>query len=414
MTQAIQEDIHRATAAAFESGPAFRRLCAEERAAGLGAALQSLLPGDSERGAQARARCAESSMLHPTMIDWALRTSIPPTETLKSLARTLPESGASEALSAPPSLGVVVLAGNVFTACIRALAFPLLAGVPTIIKASSRDGALPLLLKDAWAEAMPQHDGALEVITFSGADETLMSKLLAQSELVIAYGSDHSLRSLREQTPISATFVGHGHGLGAAYLPAESLHDEAEAIGLTRLLARDIAAYDQRGCLSPHAVIVQNGGAITPAEFALLLARHGLSELGREMPRGALPRDIAAQQLQWRGVAAAQGALHEGDGFATSFERGSALRLSPGWRNVQVLSCDDVPALHQILSPLGRHLKALSVRASIQDRRRLAQSLPASLCPRVTAVGEMQTPAFSATADGLSPWLGVQRWIDLG
>jgi hypothetical protein len=348
------------------------------------------------------------------MVDWALRTSIPPRDTLIGLVQTLPESGALEAIVAPPPLGVVILAGNVFTACIRAIAFPLLVGVPVIVKVSSSDDALPLLLREAWCEALPECADALQVVSFPGADEELMGKLLTRSDLVMAYGSDHSLRSLRSLTPTGSTFVGHGHGLGALFVPASALPDEASSITLTRALALDIAAYDQRGCFSPHAIIVEDGGAIQPQKLAEILAKHGLSEVGLNMPRGAIPQDVAAQQLQWRGVAAARGALFEGDGFSVSFEGNDALRLSPGWRNVQVVSCADKVSLYERLAPLGHHLKVLGVAASMAARRRLARGLPQSLCPRITNAGTMQIPGFTALADGLSPWLGLQRWIELG
>ncbi len=112
-------------------------------------------------------------------------------------------------------------------------------------------------------------------------------------------------------------------------------------------------------------------------------------------------------------MGATRGELFEGDGYAVSFEGDAPLRLSPGHRNVSVLTCADEEDLGRVLAPLGMHLKALGVAAAVGTRRAIARRLPSPLAPRVSDVGQMQTPGLQSLADGQSPWLGLVRFTQV-
>jgi hypothetical protein len=351
------------------------------------------------------------------MVDWALRTNVATAtpDALFTLLRTRRGPLAEPRnLASPPRLVVVWLAGNVFTASLRGLFLPLLAGAPVVAKASSRDDVFPRLLAQVLEEVDPPLAGSLAVVVFEGGNEQVQDALLTQSDAVAVYGSDATLASIRARIPSTTQFIPHGHGLGAVYLPSDALEDERAARRAAEQVALDVAAFDQRGCLSPHAVWVERGAGADARTFARLLAEHGLKPLARSLPRGALPTSAGAAQLQWRGVAAARGELFEGDGYATSYEGESSLRLSPGWRNVSVLDCGGPDDLARRLQPLGHHLKAIGVGGRLEHRTRVARRLPAPLAPRISAIGEMQTPPMDSLADGESPWAGLTRWIEIG
>ena len=53
-----------------------------------------------------------------------------------------------------------------------------------------------------------------------------------------------------------------------------------------------MALYDQQGCLSPQLIYVEEGGAVTPKEFAALLAT-GLAHWHTELPRGPVPPEVS-------------------------------------------------------------------------------------------------------------------------
>jgi len=373
----------------------------------LSRAAADLANAETDIGREGRKLLIRSTGLSAEMIDWGLSTACGNASrgALHTLSHSLrPPEGSVVSRGRLVSL---VLSGNVFTASLRAVVLPLLARIPVVAKASSRDDVFPRLLKGAIEARSPELAASYEVITFRGGETSLEDALFAQADVVSAYGSDATLAEIRGRLPATTTFVPHGHGLGVIWIPAGALDRD----GLADRVALDVAAYDQRGCLSPHAIWV--GGAADEARtFAARLAG-SLEELRTSLPRGALPVERGAQQLQWRGVAAARGDLFEGDGFAVSFEGDAPLRLSPGYRNVSVLSCVDEEDLGRRLLPLGVHLKALGVAADAGARRVLARHLPAPLAPRVSEVGTMQTPPLTSLSDGMSPWTGLVRFTQV-
>jgi hypothetical protein len=312
----------------------------------------------------------------------------------------------------PARLAGFVLAGNVFTAAIRPLAWALALRVPVIVKPSSGDEGLAELFAIALAEADAELGEAIALFRFARAESAMLAALSGRCDVLHAWGGDHSIAAIRAALPASTAFVAHGHGLGAVFVPASALatHDDAERIG--RAIALDVALYDQRGCLSPHVVLVEPGGAIGAVDFARVLSERSLAEIAQTIPRGALPLAIGAAQVQWRGVGALHGELFEGSTWAVSHEGKHPLRVSPGWRNVAVYDCD-ASALGERLAPWGAHLKALGIAAPGERRAALASSLPAPLAPRVSDVGEMQTPDLLASADGEPPWTGLVRALDV-
>lgn len=402
------EEVRRRSAVVESTANALREMEEAHVVAAIAGAAAALAEGGSALGREARSRLAESTGLSPEMVDWGLTTSCGGV-TPGALRRLIGKAnGPPGTVATRARLAAVILSGNVFSASLRAVVLPLLARVPVVAKASSRDDAFPRLFRRAIEESSPELAASLDVLTFRGGETALEDALFAQADVVAAYGSDATLADVRGRLPATTAFVPHGHGLGVIWVPGEQLERPGD---LEARIALDVAAYDQRGCLSPHAIWT-SASPDDARRFAERLARE-LDEVGRRLPRGSLPLEHGAQQLQWRGVAAARGDLFEGDGFAVSFEGEGPLRLSPGYRNVSVLLCADEEELGRRLLPLGMHLKALGVCGEDDARRGLAARLPAPLAPRVSEIGTMQTPPLDGLADGASPLAGLLRWIQV-
>jgi hypothetical protein len=380
----------------------------------LSSACRAIGDSTSPAGRDAPKVLAEATGLSQPMVEWALRTAVCSVdeEALSAVLATLPDAsgldGRPAVVARPVRLTVVILAGNVFTASLKAIALPLLAQSPVLAKVSSREDVFPRILRRALTDADRDVAECFDLLTFEGGDEELEGALFQQADVVSAFGGDGTLASIRARLGGTTTFVPHGHGLGAVFVPASALDREDELELLVEEIALDVAAYDQRGCLSPHTVFVERGARVSGRDVAHALAAHGLDTIARRLPRGELPFEAAATQIQWRGVAAARGELFEGDGYAVACETQNP-RLSPGYRNVSVLEIADEAALHHWLLPYGMHLKALGVAGGIDLRRGVAARLPPPLAPRVSQVGQMQTPPFGSIADGSLPWTGLVR-----
>ncbi len=377
------------------AGAALVGLPVEARAAAIAAAC-ARVRAEVQRGALGDALAA-SSGLSVEGVRWGIEStlSILEPEALAALA-----AGVTRGPQAPVT---VVLAGNVLTACARPLLLPLLAGVPVLAKASSKDDALARALSSALREVDARVGDACEVLSFAhgdaALDDALVRAALRDHGCVNVYGSDETVAAIEAAARAidpGARVIGHGHGLGLCYVARDAVSEATAAA-----VALDVCAYDQRGCLSPHAVYVEGSSG---APFAELL-HAALGEREAEMPRGAVPQEAAAQQLQWRGVAAAIGQLHASATHAVSYEGDGALRASPGYRNVAILDCPRGTAeLTERAHALGGHLKALGIAGSADTMGELA-----GLAPYVCPVSKMQSPGLTVELDGLPvmPSVGV-------
>jgi hypothetical protein len=355
----------------------------------------------------------ESTGLSPAMVEWGLYTTlstVQPTR-LRELAWTARTTTHCQPIA--HNLVAVVLAGNLFSAAVRALFLPLLAGASVIAKAANHDAVLPYALKRALDAADSGVGQRLEIVQFARKDTLATRALLAQADAVSAYGDDASLHELAKQRKRDARFIAHGHGVSAAFIGREQLATEHGARDAADRLALDVAAYDQRGCLSPHSVFVESGAAIDALAFARLLAHASLPLLAELLPAGERSMREQTAALQWQAVAAARGELFAAPEHAVSYERNLAARPSPGGRLISVHDCPTADALPQALSVFGAHLKCVGVSGTRAERQRIADRLHTSTGARVCRIGEMQTPAFDAYADGVPPLDGLLRFVDL-
>ncbi|MCA9580830.1 MAG: hypothetical protein KC416_03490 [Myxococcales bacterium] len=408
-TLATAETLQVAIDTARSAARPLQELPTEELLAILTEVLRDLGSRTSPGGMTLRRDLEQTTGLTSAMIEWALETTLAAhsPEALRTLARGFdhPHGGTRR----PATLHALVLSANVFTACISPIIWSLLARVPTVAKASSRDDTLPHAFVASIRRHGPHIARALQVATFPGGQGALEDILLSQAEAVSIYGHDHTLRTLSARVPPTATVIAHGQGLGVGLIPAGTLRGPAEAPRLADQIALDVAAYDQRGCLSPHAILVQRGNGLDAEQLAPFVF-DALARCAIKLPRGGLPREVAAAQLQWRGVAQARGTLLEGDGFAVSVEAGIPLRLSPGYRNIGLYNlAPGGDELRAHLTPFGTHLKALGVAGDDAVGQSIGDSLPPGLVPRISSLGSMQTPPVHGLVEGRMPWHGLLR-----
>jgi hypothetical protein len=377
------------------------------------AVSNQLIRGQAPLARALRHDLAESTQLHPAMVEWGLSSTLGSVQPavlrrLAVLARNAPN-----ALAAPHRLVAVVLAGNVFSAAVRALFLPLLAGANVIAKAAKHDDVLPRMIKRLLDDMDPAIGQRLAVVQFSRHDTAATAALLAHADAVSAYGDDSTLRHLAGQVPAGARFIPHGHGISAVYIGQEQLCSAAKARDIADRVALDVAAYDQHGCLSPHTVFVEAGAATDARSFARLLAHESLPLLAELLPRGEQSSAQHAAGLQWCAVAAARGELFASPEHAVSFEHDLSARPSPGGRMISVHSCAGPDALRRKLEAFGPQLKSLGVAGPHAERVRIATSLRTVSTARVCRVGEMQTPPFDAYADGRPPLEGLFDFIEV-
>src|SRR5690606_13111920 len=130
-------------------------------------------------GRAARSELPASTGLTLPMVAWALSSTFEragSAELREAARRMLPPEGS---IAAPARLSVLVLAGNVFPACVQPWSLALLARAPLLVKASSKDDLLPRLFHAALAEIDPILADACAVVTFPGGTPALEATILS-------------------------------------------------------------------------------------------------------------------------------------------------------------------------------------------------------------------------------------------
>ncbi len=332
----------------------------EERLArlyALKAAAETLASPTTPLGQRTRQLLAETSLLSPAGIEYALSECLEQRTGRAALSQL-----ARRATPSPRSH--VLLAGNVFTAAFRAIALGLAQSPRVFVRASRRDPSMAELLAEASGHA------------FELVDELAP----APQDHLWAYGSTSTLAELRATLPSGVRFHGHGSGLGVivAQRPKKQLNAALEETA--DLMAQDILAFDQRGCLSPRLLIVEG-----PREYAEMLCvelARALASWERAVPRGRLTPDEAADAARYRRTMAYVGPTFLGE---TGF-----LALDPQTDRI-------------VFPPVGRHLHvtvtedALGLLRTIEDQ--------------VTCIGFSHTDQLPGRCQQA---LGPRRYVDVG
>ncbi|MGB0679647.1 MAG: acyl-CoA reductase [Polyangiales bacterium] len=356
-----------------------------------------------------RRRLSDESGLSLPMVAWALESTLAAAESGLAAELDALYGAAVSPTSprvAPAGKVLVVLASNVCTAAWRAIALPWLVGNHVWVRAAAGHACFAAAVVQALHQAAPGvHDSLVWHETPAGLDAySHTAQLAAEVDLLSVYGSDSTVTTLRAACAAATRVVAHGHGLGVAYLPPGSLCRPEAAQRWLHALAQDIAAYDQRGCLSPQWVYIDKAAGLTPEAVAAALHGEALPTVERNWPRGPLPLAAATPQWRWRAWAVATGTLHACPTHAVAVQNAPAVaRAGPGWRHIVLCPVADPGAWLTHLKPLGAHLKAVGIAGDTPLQAKLRAALPAPLAPRITALGQMQTPSWDAAADGQHP-----------
>jgi hypothetical protein len=281
------------------------------------------------------------------------------------------------------------------------------------------DVVLPVLFARALAEEAPELSDTVAVTYWPGGSSPLEGLALQRAEAVLVYGGDEVVASLRARTPVTTRFVSYHHRLSAGLVGREALTEE-RAPHVARMAARAVSMFDQRGCVSPHVIYVEEGGAVDPGEWAALLAS-AMADLEVEIPGGLLTAPEASAVHQMRGSAE----LREASGGGVRVFRGDQsfwtviledeMTFTPSCLNrvVSLVPTPDLGAVADSLGKVGRHLQTVAIEGAEDRLPMLAEALSRAGATRVTSFEKAPWPPPWWHHDGASVLTGLIRWIDL-
>jgi len=156
-----------------------------------------------------------------------------------------------------------VLPANVFTAGLPGIYTALGMGHFCALKPSRSELVFTNLLISSFMRIAPALAARLNRVDWT-------KEVLQETDIVIAFGSDDTLATLKAQIPPKTRFVGYGHKLSVAVIQEEALTSAQSDQTLNNLIA-DAELFDLQGCLSPQIVFIQDN---IPPGWEEKLRRH--------------------------------------------------------------------------------------------------------------------------------------------
>lgn len=405
-------------------------------------------PRDRKRRALAQA-LLESGSYAPPMVERALDDAFEPLARGGLRRWIASELGSVSALDRPvptregvlrravgPEWMFQVYAGNVPAVPVWPMLTALVLKSALLAKTSSQEPVLAPHLARAIAEEDEALGRCLAVVWWKGGTAELDRAALAEAPAVLAFGGEAAITSLARQGRPDARAVFHGPKVSLAYLGRGAL-SRANLAGAARRLALDVSLYDQQGCLSPHAVYAERGGAVTPVDLAAALGE-ALQDSARALPRREpAPAEAAAVQLyrtQARFDAAMLGFPPQPPGLAPSgppppaaenrvlasesgtrwtvvCESGARFQPGPTHRTIRVHAIAGPEEFERAIAPSVRFVEALALEETNPRRENLAARFAALGIPRIAAFGALQRPSPLGTHGGVRRLEPFVTWV---
>ncbi len=304
-----------------------------------------------------------------------------------------------------------VLSGNIPGLAAAPIVLSLAVKSAALIKSAAGDPIFPALFAASIREVDEELGQCLAVTHWRGGDRSIEDIAFAAADLVVASGSDAAIAAIAARVP--GRFIGHGHKVSFAVIGKECLADGEAASQLARRLAYDVSLWDQQGCLSPQLCYVESNGAVTPEQFAGLLA-DGLTHYAIALPPRPLCLDEKAavlhfrQETEWHRERTLLASPTCPD-WSISVEPDAEFRPTCLSRCIRVKAVGSLTELAAALAPQRCHLEAAGVAVGAERRVALAETLAASGVHRICPIGTMQVPPLSWRQGGRPR---VAEWVE--
>lgn len=256
---------------------------------------------------------------------------------------------------------------------------------------------------------------AFAVVDFDPEDDALVATFLERSDHVVAYGGADALASVARRLPPGKPATWHGHRLGFGAICRESLG--ADVRPLAERVAYDFSLFDREACLSPQALFVEEGGAISARAFAAQVA-DAMRSWAERLPPALLALGDRArwrQTLDTLALRAAAGepveVIADAPGYAVVLDETSALAPAPRGRFVRIVPLASLDALRTRIEPARVHLQVACLDGPDERRDVLARDLAELGVTRITRSGLAGLPSMMWRHDGVACLAHLVRWV---
>lgn len=319
-----------------------------------------------------------------------------------------------------PDLTLHVFAGNVPGVAVMAMIRSLLVRSAVLGKMASGEPILATWFARVLARVDPELAACIGVTYWPGEDGQSTDHAMRHADTVVVYGGANAARAIRERVPGRVRIIEHGPRFSIGVVSRHVLASAVQADRVADDIARAVAMFDQQGCVSPHAVWVEEGGAIGARALAERIAR-ALALLERELPAGkrtageAVGVHDARARAEFRAVAGEDTRVWASadTSWTVICDDVDDFQPSPLSRTLRVHAVpalDDVP--HRI-AHAGAFLQTVAIAADPATTEALAPRFARIGATRITNFAQMPWPPVAGHHDGRGPLSELVRWVDL-
>lgn len=298
----------------------------------------------------------------------------------EALVRTIERELAGYAFAPLPRVAIVSSRTTIGVAIVPAL-FAICAGCDVLVK--DREDALVAAFFETLAQELSEPQFSAEV--WSGPQRDLSS-----FDAVVAFGGHDALAAIRARLAPEARFIGYGPKASIGYVAREALASERAARAVARGAARDLVLYDGEGCLSLHALFVEDGAPVAADRFTALLAE-AVKSAAVEFPLGERDDQTAARAARARDLAVFRGGPVYSDAEASFMLETGSLDRAPAFapRALAVHAVDGSAEMQAYVAHHALPLEACAVASARDDVVAAAIEAGAN---RIAPFGELQRP----------------------
>ena len=318
-----------------------------------------------------------------------------------------------------PELIGHITGGSLPNPTLTSMIFGLLLRSAQFVKCASGTSFIPRLFAHSLYEVEPKLGACLEIAEWKGGTDSLENALFAAADCVTATGANETLEAIRKRLPTKTRFIGYGHRVSFAYVAQEVLSGLNPQKMIQRA-ARDVVAWNQLGCLSPHVIYVETSGKISPEQFAEMLGTE-LETMEQNSPRGKLT-DAESANIAYRRSFYEVRAAHSletklwssqgSTAWTVVFENDPRFQMSCLNRFIYVKAVANVGHAMEGADAVRGKVSTVGLAATEDKGQEIANQLARWGVTRICPLGEMQNPPLLWRHDG-RPALGdFVTWTD--
>lgn len=259
-----------------------------------------------------------------------------------------------------------ICAGNIVGLAAFEMVMDKLVDAATWIKVPSEEPVFGALYAKSIEEVNPKLAHTIAVLPFDSKDDAVKEFLFSKSDIVRVTGGEQARKSLiKVAEKYKVPVAGHWHKFSFITIARQYLNEHAREIA--ELVSLDVCAWDQQGCFSPQEIYVEEGGGVSPKEFARLLAEE-MEITSRALPKGSKSGKMQVldgyyqyfkKELMGEPVKIFSSPSNQWlviyDGTKTNFEP------SPLFRVIRVKPVKDIMEIPKRVKPIGEFLQTVGV-----------------------------------------------------